>query len=401
MAQSVSHITLNLILPLGISFYTFQSVGYLVDVYWGKEKADKNIFKVALFVSFFPQIIQGPISRHSELAKQFDEPHKFNYEQILSGFLLILWGLFKKLLIADVFATMVNIGFDKVSGLNGLQSVIVVLAYLIQDYADFSGCIDIAMGTAECFGIKLPQNFNRPYFSFTIPEYWRRWHMTLGTWFKDYIFYPISISKFSLKLGKFGKKCFGEKFGKQLPAIFGLAIVWLSTGIWHGASWNYILWGAYYGLIIIFGIVFKPVYTKIIEKLKINTKSWWYRTFQWIRTIWLLCVGRIIFRANSIADAWILFKNTFKFFKFDYTFASVSNLLITNSNILIVALVAFLILFAVDLFIELKPNINIRGELNNKKILQTFVVVGLAIVILLFGSYGPGFSAQDFVYMQF
>ena len=388
-------------MPLGISFYTFQSVGYLVDVYWGKEKADKNIFKVALFVSFFPQIIQGPISRHSELAKQFDEPHKFNYEQILSGFLLILWGLFKKLLIADVFATMVNIGFDKVSGLNGLQSVIVVLAYLIQDYADFSGCIDIAMGTAECFGIKLPQNFNRPYFSFTIPEYWRRWHMTLGTWFKDYIFYPISISKFSLKLGKFGKKCFGEKFGKQLPAIFGLAIVWLSTGIWHGASWNYILWGAYYGLIIIFGIVFKPVYTKIIEKLKINTKSWWYRTFQWIRTIWLLCVGRIIFRANSIADAWILFKNTFKFFKFDYTFASVSNLLITNSNILIVALVAFLILFAVDLFIELKPNINIRGELNNKKILQTFVVVGLAIVILLFGSYGPGFSAQDFVYMQF
>ena len=172
-------------------------------------------------MSFFPQIVQGPISRHSDLAPQLAEEKKFNYSALMRGIMLILWGLFKKVLIADAIAGIVNVGFDKVAELNGLQTWVTILAYLIQDYMDFSGCIDIAVGVAECFGIKLAHNFNRPYFALTIEEYWRRWHITLGSWFKDYIFYPISISKFSLKFGKFCKKHSkpNSYLAKQMPAI--------------------------------------------------------------------------------------------------------------------------------------------------------------------------------------
>ncbi len=401
----LSPITLNLILPLGISFYTFQAVGYLVDVYWGKVPFEKNIFKLALFTSFFPQILQGPISRYSELAPQFMEEKKFDYEKIIRGVILILWGLLKKIVIADVFGGIVTNGFEKVAQLNGLQSWATIIAYLIQDYTDFSGCIDIAMGVAECFGIGLPQNFERPYFSLTIEEYWRRWHMSLGSWFKDYIFYPISISKFSINLGKFCKKHFKKSsyIAKQIPAFFGLIVVWSTTGLWHGASWNYVLWGLYYGLLIIMSILLKPLFAKILEKTKINVKSWWYKIFQWVRTMWLLCVGRIIFRSNSLVDAWTLFTKTFSnIFK-----CSVLSLdsLVSEKKFLIVAAIALLLVLIVDLIKEFKKGISLRDEMTKKGawgyVIQTLTIICLVTVIVLFGSYGPGFSAQDFIYMQF
>jgi len=397
----VSPVVLKLILPLGISFYSFQAVGYLVDVYWGKVQPEKNIFRLALFVSFFPQIIQGPISRYNELAPQFKEEKRFNYQKLIRGILLILWGLAKKLIIADVLASSVNIGFDKVGDLNGLQAWYTIFAYLIQDYMDFSGCIDIAIGTAECFGINLPQNFNRPYFSLTIEEYWRRWHMTLGSWFKDYIFYPISISKFSIKFGKFCKKHSkpNSYVAKQMPAIFGLLIVWLTTGLWHGADWNYICWGLYYGILVIISILFKPLFTKIITKLKINTGSWWYKLFQWCRTIFLLCIGRIIFRANSLADSWLFIKKCFSFI-FKYNISTLATL-IPEEDYLIPAVIGLLVVLIIDLIKEFKK-VSIRDVIEKwGYTVQTLIVAFLVVGIILYGSYGPGFTAQDFIYMQF
>lgn len=401
MGVEQNSIILNLILPLGISFYTFQSVGYLLDVYWGKVKAEQNIFKIGLFISYFPQIVQGPISRYSDLAPQFDQKHEFNYEQVLRGAQLILWGLFKKLVIADVLAGTVDIVFGSVATVNGAQSILGVIAYLVQDYTDFSGCIDIVRGVSACFGIELKDNFERPYFSLSIPEYWRRWHITLGTWFKDYIFYPISISKFSLKLGKFGKKVFGEKAGKQLPAIFGLLVTWLTTGLWHGASWNYVLWGIFYGVIIILGILFKPIGEKIVQKLKINTNAWWYKTFLWCRTIWILCVGRIIFRCASIADSWTLFAKTFSVFKYGLQFNTWYEIVPSMSS-LITCLVACAVLLAVEIYKEKHPNVSILKSLHQKNTaLQTVVILALFVSIILFGAYGAGFNAKDFVYMQY
>ena len=398
---NVSPVVLKLILPLGISFYSFQAVGYLLDVYWGKTKAEKNIFRLALFVSFFPQIIQGPISRHNDLAPQLAEEKTFDYNNIVRGVILILYGLVKKIVIADVLASIVNIGFDKVADLNGLQTWVTILSYLIQDYMDFSGCIDIAIGVAECFGIKLPQNFKRPYFSLSIESYWRRWHITLGSWFKEYIFYPISISKFSIKFGKFCKKHSKQNsyVAKQMPAIFGLLVVWLTTGLWHGASWNYICWGLYYGILVILSILTKPLYTKVIKKLKINTNSVWYKAFQWLRTIWLLCVGRIIFRSNTLGDAWLLFKKSFTFI-FNYDFHSL-NILVPEYSYLIPAGIAFIAVLVVDLIKEFK-GISIRDKISSwGAFAETAIISCIIVGLILFGSYGPGFTAQDFIYMQF
>jgi len=399
---NLSPVVIKLILPLGISFYSFQAVGYLLDVYWGKNKAEKNIFKLALFISFFPQIIQGPISRYSELAPQFTEEKSFDYDRLISGITRILWGLLKKLVIADALATIVNTGFDKVVELNGLQTWVTILAYLIQDYMDFSGCIDIAIGAGECLGIVMPENFKRPYFARTVEDYWRRWHATLGSWFKDYIFYPISISKFSLKFGKFCKKHSkpNSYLAKQMPAILGLIIVWLTTGLWHGASWNYVCWGLYYGLLVILSIVCKPLYTKVIFKLKIKTESWGYKLFQWLRTIYLLCIGRIIFRCASLSDAWVMFTKTFTFI-FKYNFNCLS-MLTAQPLYLVPAGIALLAVIAVDLFKEFKDDISIRKTVSKYSVaLQTFIMAVLIVVIILYGSYGPGYTAQDFIYMQF
>lgn len=390
----------TLLLPLGISFYTFQTIGYLIDLYWGKIEVERNIFKFALFVSFFPQILQGPISRYNDLAPQLAEKHKFDYQNFTFGLQRILWGLFKKMIIADGLGMFVVAAFGDVGALNGGTAVIAVLFYAIQDYADFSGCMDIAIGVAQCMGIKLPENFRRPYFSRTIEEYWRRWHITLGTWFKDYIFYPISTSRFSMKLGKWTRKVFKGNFGKQVPAILALLVVWFTTGMWHGASWTYILWGLYYGVIIILSILLKPLFAKIITKLKINVESWWYKTFQLLRTFWLVCIGRIIFRAESLSDAWMLFCKTFEVFRFDYSLSFILDSI--TLPMLIVCLSATVILLIIDIIKERNPDKSIREGLSKQNIiLRWSVYFGLIIAVVLFGAYGPDFTAMDFGYMQF
>lgn len=388
---------------LGLSFYTFQAVGYLVDCYWGKIKPEKNIFKFALFLSFFPQIVQGPISRYSELGQQLTEGHDFDFKRIIKGLQLIVWGLFKKMVIADLLAGFIGNVFTSYDTANNLIVLIGVICYLIQDYTDFSGCIDIARGSAECLGINLPQNFERPYFSLSISDYWRRWHMSLGSWFKDYIFYPISISKMSLKISKSKaiKKVFG-KFSKTIPAIIGLFVTWLATGIWHGASWNYIVWGLYFGFLVILQIIFKPFCDKIIKKLKINSNNIFWKIFSWFRTIILLIIGRIIFRAPSLSASWHVFLKTFNFAGWDF-FEIIKEFTDFGFNAsCIVALICTLIVLAVDLYKEFKPNISIRDSITTRGIWLSWpIYIGLIIIIVIFGSYGISYNTADFIYMQF
>ena len=197
---------LELLLPLGISFYTFQAMGYLIDVYRGKYAPDRNLAKFALFVSFFPQIVQGPISRYDQLAHQLYAPHKFDYTRFKHGVELILWGYFKKLVIADRAAILTSYVLQNRADFAGLEIAVTVLVFMAQVYADFSGGMDISIGIAECCGIEMVQNFRRPHFAKSIAEYWRRWHITLGSWMKDYVLYPISLSKAFAKLGKKTRK---------------------------------------------------------------------------------------------------------------------------------------------------------------------------------------------------
>ena len=215
---------MEILLPLGISFYTFQSSGYLLDVYWKRCDAEKNPVKYALFVSFFPQILQGPIGRYSRLAHQLYEPHKFEGKNITRGFERILWGFFKKMILADWAAVFVDAIFDNPDQYSGL-ALFGVLFYTIQLYADFSGGMDVVIGIASMFGIELDENFKRPFFSISITDFWHRWHITLGTWMKDYVFYPVTLSRWMGKFGKWGKKVFGKKTGRTLPICLADLIV--------------------------------------------------------------------------------------------------------------------------------------------------------------------------------
>ena len=233
---------LGLLLPLGISFYTFQSMGYLIDVYNGKVAPERNIARFALFVSFFPQLIQGPIGRYGDLAPQLTEPHDFDWDDSERGVLLILWGLFKKMVIADRAVPLVNAVFSAQAGeYGGAVAAVGVLFYAVQQYCDFSGGIDLVAGIAQLFGIRLAPNFKRPYFAVSLGDFWRRWHISLGSWMRDYVFYPFALTRPVTKLSKAAKGRFGAHFSRALPAVLGNILVFLLVGVWHGATSNYIL----------------------------------------------------------------------------------------------------------------------------------------------------------------
>ena len=225
--------TFTLLLPLGISFYSFQSISYVIDVYRGKVKACNNIFKYALFVSYFPQITQGPIGRYDRLAPQFLAEHKYDLAVIQHGLQRMAWGLFKKFIIADRAGVVSDLVFNNPGQYHGIYVIIGVLAYCAQLYGDFAGGIDMVMGASEMFGIHLDDNFRQPFFSHSIGEFWRRWHMTLGGWFRDYLYIPLGGNRVSV-----------------LRWCFNMFVVWLLSGLWHGAGWNFALWGLYFGVFL-------------------------------------------------------------------------------------------------------------------------------------------------------
>ncbi len=304
----------NLLLPLGISFYTFQSVGYIMDVYWKRCEAERNLFRFALFVSFFPQILQGPIGRYHRLAHQLYEPHSFQLQRIQFGLQRIVWGYFKKLVIADTAAIFVNAAFDEYQQYPGL-AVVGVLAYCAQLYGDFSGGMDVVIGIAELFGIRMDENFKRPFFSVSITDFWHRWHITLGTWMKDYVFYPFSLSRLMNRFGKFTKKCFGKTYGRLMPICLANIVVFLVVGVWHGAAWKFIVYGLYNGVIIAFSGLMANHYKKWIRFFRINAKSRGYHVFQIVRTFVLVNISLYFDRADTLSQAFAMMKNALTCFR--------------------------------------------------------------------------------------
>ena len=302
---------INILVPIGISFYTFQITGYLLDVYWGRDKAEKSFPRFLLFVSFFPQMIQGPISKHKSLAAEFDREHVFSVNQIKYGIQLMLWGLFKKIVIADTAAVAVSSVYDHIGEHQGITVIAGVLCYCIQLYCDFSGGIDVVRGVAELFDINIADNFKRPFFSKSISEFWRRWHITLGIWMKDYIFYPISLSKWMNRLGGKCRKVFGNQIGRKLPVCLANLIVFFLVGVWHGPNWQFIVYGLYNGLIIAISSLLVPVYNKLYEWSGIRKEAKAMQVFQIVRTFILVNLGWYFDRSQSLTDALLLMRNTF------------------------------------------------------------------------------------------
>ena len=374
----------KLILPLGISFYTFQSMGYIIDVYWGKYEAEKNPFRFALFVSFFPQLLQGPIGRFDRLARQLYEQHSFDLLKAQYALQLMLWGFFKKLVLADRAAVVVNQVFQNYTQYSGVTNIVAVLMYSIQLYMDFSGGMDVVMGVAALFGVELDQNFKRPYFATSITDFWHRWHITLGTWMKDYIFYPVSLSKWMGKFGKWSKKAFGKKTGRVVPICVANIIVFLVVGIWHGAAWKYIAYGLYNGLIIAISSLLAPLYRKGFEKFHINPKSGAWHVVQILRTFLLVNISWYFDMAVSLSAAFAMMKSTVTGFSLaTLTDGSLMMLGLDKLDYMILAmgcLVVFLISFLKE------RGIQIRESLGRKPLVIRWAVYGMLVFgIPMFG----------------
>ena len=391
---------LDLLLPLGISFYTFQSIGYVIDVYRDKYTPDKNLLQYALFVSYFPQIIQGPIGRHNDLAHQLYAPHRFDYKRLTFGLQRSLWGCFKKLVISDRVAILVGEVFSNYTQYEGFTIWISAMFYTIQVYADFSGGMDIICGVSEALGIELTENFRRPYFSRSVAEYWQRWHITLGSWMREYVFYPLALSKVFGNLSRKLRRFVGAYIAKVLPSSLASFGVFILVGIWHGAAWKYILFGLYQAIWVSTATLFQHVYKKGEEHLKINNESWCWKLFQMLRTFCLLTVGRYFLSANTATDAFKALGATFSSFNpwvfFDGTFYSLG---LDEANFHLM-LLTILLLFTVDYAQE--HGVRIRETIARQNVVIRWVVYYAAIfAIVIFGIYGPGYDAASFIYQKF
>lgn len=389
---------LGFVLPLGISFYTFQTMGYIIDIYREKYNCEKNPFKLALFISFFPQLIQGPISRFDDLKDKLFTAHPFDSKNISYGLQRILWGFFKKLVIADRLFIPVSTIVQNPEQYQGSYVLLGMFLYAIELYADFTGGIDIAIGAAELLGISLKENFERPYFSKSITEYWRRWHITLGTWFKDYMFYPISVSKSMLKLSKKSRAAFGDAIGKRIPVYIATIVVWFTTGIWHGAAWNFIVWGLLNCLVILISQECIPLYNRFHDKFHVS-HSFWYRLFQVGRTFWLMSFLRTF-------DCYRNVGTTFRMYGTILTKWNVTELFgggIMELGLTISDYTVLIMGIALLLFVSLKSRaLSFRDRLATRPILLRYAVyLLLLIAVLIFGAYGIGYDSNQFIYSRF
>ena len=392
---------LNLFLPLGISYYTLQSIAYIVDVYREKIKPEQKFLPFMLYMSYFPQIVQGPIPRYRQLADQLYSGHTFDYQRFAFGVQLILWGWMKKLILADLVSVPVNRIFNDYLQYKGPIVFFGALLYGIQVYADFSGGIDIARGVSGVIGIELERNFNQPYFSTSIEDFWRRWHITLGGWMRDYVFYPLSLSKLFNDLGQKCRKIFGVKFGKKVPPFLAMFIVYFLVGIWHGSSLKYIAYGIYNGIIIVMGIMLGESYTRWREMLKIPADSFLWRVFQILRTLFLVSIGRIFSRAYRLKAAVYMLK-AMCFRWWDWTFMVDGSLkkLGAGTAEWFLILAGITILFAVDVLHE--RGLKIRESIAEQPVVFRWFIYYLALIlVLLFGRYGPGYTGGSFIYERF
>ena len=397
---STSYSLLHLALPLGISFYTLQGISYVIDAARNKISVQKNYFKLLLWLSFFPQIVQGPICRYSETAEQLYEPHDFSPDRTKFGVQLILWGLFKKLVIADRAAQISMTVFNNSQDYKGLVFVIAAVAYTIQIYGDFSGGMDIIGGVAEILGIYMPVNFRRPYFSRSISEYWRRWHITLGAWFRDYIFYPLSISKAAQKLGKHTRRMFGVHIGKMLPTYLAMIVVWTLNGIWHGAGAQYAVYGFYQGFLMILGMQTETISKRMIHWLKIDVDSFGWKLWQVARTMGLVVWGRILFKADNLREAFRIMGSVFRDFNPHVLFDGTIYSLGVDTKDVIILVIAVLILLTVSVLQE--RGMKVRETIQKQSIfIRWAFYYGILFAIIIFGVYGYGYKVVEFVYAQF
>ena len=388
----------SLLLPLGLSFFVFQSTAYLIDVYRGKTYAEKNVAKLALFVSFFPQLAQGPISRHSDLANELYTPHRFDGKKLKFGLQRMLWGYFKKLVIADRVLVAVNALKENTDTYTGAYVFLLIILYSIEIYADFTGGIDITIGLAEAMGIKVKENFNHPFSSVSTKEYWNRWHITMGSWFTDYIFNPLSVSKPMLKLSKVTRAKLGNGLGKRISVYLATIVTWFLTGLWHGAAWNFIVWGLLNCAVILVSREFEPLYKRFRTKFPRLVQSYPYHCFGATRTFLLMGLIRSLDCYANVGVTFKLWGSMFTDFNWGTMLGGdILKLGLELKDYVIIA-VAVCIVAIVS---KISQKRDVREWLCGKTTLSWALAGALLIIVIMFGAYGIGYDASQFIYTQF
>ncbi len=362
----------NYLLPVGISFYTFQTLSYTIDLYKKNRKPEYHFGKFALFVSFFPQLVAGPIERSENLLPQFHKNFTFDYERVKSGILLMCWGFFKKVVIADRLAEYVNMVYNNAPEYTGVPLIMATLFFAFQIYCDFSGYSDIAIGSAKIMGYDLMTNFRRPYLAVNIQDFWRRWHISLSTWFRDYVYIPLG----------------GSRVAKWRWHT-NLFITFLVSGLWHGAEWTFVIWGALHGFYLVFANITKTFKNRINQSIGLNNVPQLHHVLQVMVTLVLVLFGWIFFRANNTADAILIINNLFVF-----TGPQQLNLFRIPSD-LPIALVSIGLLIIIEIIEE-------RASLFEKMQQLTRPVKWAILTILIVLVFVLGmWEAQDFLYFQF
>lgn len=396
----VSFPQVKLLLPVGISFYTLETIGYLSDIYWGKITAEKHLGRLALFLCFFPKLMEGPICNYREVSGKLWKCESLKQKNLSDGAVRILWGLLKKMVVADRLNVVVAHVFGHYADYNGLTTAAAAVAYTVQLYMEFSGCMDIILGSGMLFGIRFPENFQRPFFSRTASEFWRRWHITLGIWFRTYIFYPVSASGIVKKWNRSGKKCIGKYLTNLVTSCIVLFPVWIGNGIWHGPRWTYIFYGLYYFIILFLGIAVQPVRDAFVELFHIRDDSFWWRGIQLIKTWLIILVGELFFRAEDMGAGFHMLCSIFRDFHISQLWdGTMLSLGLTRADYAAV-FGGCLLVFAVELLLE--KHINVMQKIAECRTpLRWGIYYGLIFAVVIFGAYGAGYQAVDMIYAGF
>ncbi len=379
---------LAIILPIGLSFHTFQSLAYVVEVYRGKQKAEKDFGIYSLYVMFYPQLVAGPIERPQNLLWQFRTHHQFDYDRVVRGLQLMAWGFFKKVVIADRLAPMVNQVYNDPAGHNGIEALLATVMFAYQIYCDFSGYSDIAIGAAQVMGFKLMKNFDRPYYSKSISEFWKRWHISLSTWFKDYLYISLGGNRVAVPRW-----------------YFNLFFTFLVSGLWHGANWTFVIWGALHGYYLIFAVITQSFRDKVKNILGISKVKWLEKLIQVACVFILADFAWIFFRANSTGDAMIIIDRIIRdgslfiqhLFSGDFKYISdIIKMMPFNKDEMMLVAVCIIALEVVQLW---QRNGSVRDALYRKPVWLrwSFYYVMIAAILWL-GAYG---SEVQFIYFQF
>ncbi len=384
--------------PIGISYYTLSAIGYIVDCYWGTCEPSGNFLKDLLYICYWPVLTSGPILKFADISDQLFKEHRFDIDRICFGIQRMLWGIIKKIVISTRLGVIVDTIYGDTLTYDGFYIWVAAVAFIFQLYTDFSGCMDIILGASECYGIILPENFRMPFFSKSVQEFWQRWHITLGSWYKEYILYPLLNTKWLMGIERKYKKKYNRKVGRLISSCIGMLFVWLLFGLWHGGKWKFVAMGLYFYVILVFETITNDWFAALWDKIGAPTKTWGWKLLQSLKVFVLVTIGNMFFRLQNIKVTITTWKLGFKWNPWIFFDDSLYNLGLSRKNFNLL-LIGLGILLIVSLY---KRKGNVRGMIASQPLpVRWTIYLVLLFVPIVFGIYGSGYDAQAFIYGGF